>query len=400
MTQFANMVYPMLTLILKQHYLMSAARISVVLAIDSAALLLASYIGGKLADAFNRKKVIVVLDLVSASLYLTGALIPFSKVDIVLIILAGACQQAELASYNTLIDDFTNEETIDKGYSNFYLFFNIGAFASTALAGFLVTNYLRIVFIINSIGILSSTLLIAAALKVDKKTKPETGTKPETDTGFKPVLLALRTLPVLVIFLLVKALWEPIHNEYSYLVPMELDRILPEGGAEIYGTLVSFSCACVVLFTTLVTKLVHRYSVTAKIQLSNIAQGLGYVLVFVSVITDFIPLMYAGFLVYIVGEILDSVSYETYIMENTPDEYKGRMYGIFSMTLKISVMIFNLLLGFLYDKSPYIAWAFMAAAVTGTVVLTCWLRIAESRKGTEDRSNGTRQDMSQGQIDA
>ena len=254
MTQFANMVAPMLTLILQQQLSLSATSISYVVAINYVALVIASYYGGKIADFYVRKWNIVFCDIISIVLFLIGGLIKFSWITIVLIILGGSFQQMELASYNTLVADYTKEEERDKAYSTFYLFFNIGLFLSTAISGFLITKYMHLVFLMNALGILLSSLVIwlfLPAKKVEKVDKAEDEEK---------MLVGIRTIiksPALFVYLIMMCVWESIHNEYTYLVPLEINRAFTSNQTELYGVLVSFSCLVVVTLTTITANILH-----------------------------------------------------------------------------------------------------------------------------------------------
>ena len=382
MTQFANMVYPMLTIILQQKMGFSAKAIAVVLAIDSVALFLASFVGGKIADRFNKKMNIIVGDLISILLYITGAILPFSVATIALIIAGGFFQQMELASYNTLIAELTSDEERDRGFSLFYLCVNIGIFASTALSGFLIENHMRLVFSLNALGITISTLFIGFLLKYTPKTHRDEEGEEEKHT----VLSVFKQTPVLIWFLLMSCIFEGIHNEYSYLVPMEIDRVVTNGGTQIYGTLVSFSCLCVIALTTLITNLLHKYSNTVKLQLGNIFQMLGFGVFFAGVLLHMIPLFYAGFLLYIVGEICNSVSYEPYMVQLSPESCLGSMYGFFSIMLRAFCLVFNGLIGIAYDMDPNYAWGVMAVACILAMVFCSMMKTGKGKRTVSTES--------------
>ena len=77
-------------------------------------------------------------------------------------------QSMEWPAYNALVADITCSDDRERAYSLNYLGTNIGMILSPTIAGILYKNHLNLVFGINGISILSSTLLIYFFLKVKK----------------------------------------------------------------------------------------------------------------------------------------------------------------------------------------------------------------------------------------
>ena len=73
-TAMGSFIHPMLTLILKRKLNFDVTQITLILALSSILSLPASLIGGKLTDLIGRKKIIVVFDLITVSLYIKGYL--------------------------------------------------------------------------------------------------------------------------------------------------------------------------------------------------------------------------------------------------------------------------------------------------------------------------------------
>ena len=353
-TTFANMVEPMLTILLQKKFSLTAFQISLVLIIQSILLLIASILGGILADYCNRKYNIIICDSISAILFIICVMIPFSLCSVLLIILGGAFQHMELASYNTILDELVDEEDQDKGFALYFLFWTVGALFSSAIAGFFVVDYTKIIFITNGIGVLFSSSLILFFFKYTPKIIEKTHTNSK-GLGLK----VFKMQPILIWLLLAILIYEVVHNQYVYMLPMETNRIFNNNGPAIYGTMISVGSIFAVLLTTIITNIVHKKTHIFKLQLANFAQGLGFLTILIGCITIKIPFFYIGFLIFTVGEIFSNISYTPYLMSKTPDEYKGRINGIFSTTFKISAIIFNPLIGVLYDKNPYYSWGLM-----------------------------------------
>ncbi len=101
-TNLGSMVWPVMTLILSQKLGFSATGISYFFIISGVLLLPASLIGGRLADRFNKKRIIVCCDCVSILCYLICAVLPLKWGTVCLLILAAAIQNIEYRSYDAL----------------------------------------------------------------------------------------------------------------------------------------------------------------------------------------------------------------------------------------------------------------------------------------------------------
>ncbi|MBQ9385005.1 MAG: MFS transporter, partial [Ruminiclostridium sp.] len=89
-TNLGSMIWPVMTMILSQKLDLSASAISYYFVAGSLIMLPANLIGGKLADRFNKKWVIVFCDAVSVALYIICGFIPMSVATVVLFVVAGA----------------------------------------------------------------------------------------------------------------------------------------------------------------------------------------------------------------------------------------------------------------------------------------------------------------------
>ena len=159
-TNMGSMVWPMMTLILDRKMGMSAGNIALLLMLGSIICMPANLLGGRLADKVNKKKIILVGDIVSVTCYIVCGLIPLSYVTIGLIMLASVFQSIEGPAYSALIADITPTKDREKAYSLLYLGANIGLMVSPTLSGILFKDYLWLAFIISGVAIGCSTLLI------------------------------------------------------------------------------------------------------------------------------------------------------------------------------------------------------------------------------------------------
>ena len=145
-TNLGAMVWPMLTMIMSQKLGMDASTIAVVMVLAGIVMVPANVFGGKLADRFNKKKIIVYFDILSIICYITCGLVPLSYITIGLFFIAGIGQNLEGPSYNALLADLSTTADREKAYSLMYLGGNLGLVLSPTIAGLLFKNYLWLSF--------------------------------------------------------------------------------------------------------------------------------------------------------------------------------------------------------------------------------------------------------------
>lgn len=159
-TNLGSMIWPVMTLILNQKMGLTAANVALLMIIVGAVQMPLSLLGGKWADQYNKKNLIVLMDMISVIFYVICAILPLSWFSLILLFTAAGLQGMENPSYNALIADITKTVDRDRAYSLSYLGMNIGLVASPTIAGLLFTNYLWLSFLISGIAIGTSTILI------------------------------------------------------------------------------------------------------------------------------------------------------------------------------------------------------------------------------------------------
>ena len=120
-TNLGAMVWPMLTLIMSQKLGMDASTIALVMVLAGIVMVPANMFGGKLADKYNKKKIIVAFDIVSVICYIVCGIVPLSFTTIGLFFIAGIGQNLEGPSYNALLADLSTTADREKAYSLMYL---------------------------------------------------------------------------------------------------------------------------------------------------------------------------------------------------------------------------------------------------------------------------------------
>ena len=278
-TNLGSMVWPVMTLVLSQKLGFSAAEISYFFIGSGILMLPANLIGGKLADRFNKKWLIVICDGVSIICYVICALIPLGIGTVILFIAAGVFQSMEYPAYDALFADLSTTKDRERAFSLEYLGANLGLVLSPTIAGLLFKDFLWLSFLISGISIAVSTVLIAVLIKditpvEDESEEAEYQEKKEGVGVFR----VIRENPLLLIYIIGAALYYAAYGQYGYIMPLDMASVHGDNGAVIFGTVSSLNCIIVVICTPLITKIFSKLRDTGKILTGRILVFSGYMI--------------------------------------------------------------------------------------------------------------------------
>ena len=261
-TAMGSFVWPMLTFFLTTKLGLSDGMSTLLIATASVLSFPAALLGGKLADRFSRRSIILLFDCITVSFYLLAAVLPLSIGTAVILFLAGLFQTIESPAYDALNADYSTSRQREKAYSLSYLGFNLGYIVGASVAGLLFERFVRLAFCINGLAIFISTVLILFfvhkknAITEDAADLSESYSEYEQPIDEKtPVLTVLRQRPVLIGMLLIGCLASMPSSLMGLLLPLQLKDTLGEAGATLYGYLNSLNGFVVIVFTPILTVL-------------------------------------------------------------------------------------------------------------------------------------------------
>lgn len=331
-TAMGSFVWPMLTFFLTAKLGLSDGKATMLIATASIISLPAALIGGKLADRFSRKNIILLFDCITVSLYLLAAVLPLTMGTAVILFLAALFQNIEHPAYDALNSDFSTTAQREKAYSLSYLGFNVGYIFGAGLAGVLFANYLRLAFCINALSIFTSTVLIfffvhpENAISQDEEHLLESYSEYEYPVDEKiSVLTVLRRRPVLLGMLLVGCFASMPSHMVGTLLPLQLKAAMGETGATIYGYLNSLNGFIVITFTPILTIALKRMTEIPK-SILGLLLFLGGICVFSTGVV--VPVLFAGMFVFTLGEVVTVLGNKPYNSRRIPASHRGRVGGI------------------------------------------------------------------------
>lgn len=371
-TSMGSMVWPMMLLILRVKMNMAPSTIAILIMAAGLAAIPMNLIGGKLADHFTRKNIIIVCDTISVAGFLFCAFHALDVTALTVFIIAGLLQGMEGPSYGALVADLVSSKDRERAYSLNYLGNNIGLIMAPTIGGLLFAKHLSLLFLINAIAIATSTIIIAIGLRNVKNTdsmQEETYEKPAQGS----TLMVLKKQPILFLYLLISGLSFAVYNQYMYLMPLDLAQFHGEQGAFLFGTMSSLNCLVVVVFTPWITRRFAHMHEPSKMILGQLCEFAGFVL-FVAGGAKPLPSGLA-IVVFTWGEIFLTLSADPYLTRRIPSSHRGRLLGVSVLVTTLLYAMIQPLVGFLYDGvGSFGAWIAVLSLLLLAIGLTLFLR--------------------------
>lgn len=385
-TAMGSFVWPMLTFFLKSKLGLSDGQATLLIATASVLSFPAALLGGKLADKFSRKSIIIVFDCLTVSFYLLAAILPLTLATAFMLFLAGLFQTIESPAYDALTSDYSTSVQRDKAYSLSYLGFNLGYIVGASVAGILFSNYVRLAFCINGLSIFVSTVLIIFfvhrknAVTENAQTMNESYSEYELPIDNKtPVIQIFKQRPVILYMLLVSCIASMPTSLMGILLPIQLDSILGEAGPTMYGYLNSLNGFVVIAFTPVFTVLLRKFTEIPKIITGLLLFVAGNALFSYKTVA---PVLFLGMFVFTLGEVISVLGSNPYTSRRVPASHRGRIGGISSVVHSVFSSATQYIISFMLiaTSSNYtLIWTVFGIFGIVAAVIYCILYIPDRR---------------------
>ena len=375
-TAMGSFVWPMLTFFLTTKLGLDDGTATLMIATASVLSFPAALLGGKLADRFSRKAIIIVFDCITVSMYLLAAILPMTLFTAILLFAAGLFQTIESPAYDALNADYSTSRQREKAYSLSYLGFNLGYIVGASVAGILFEKFVRLAFCINGLAIFVSTVLILFfvhkknAITEDAESLSESYSEYEQPIDEKiSVLAVLRQRPVLIGMLLIGCLASMPVSLMGLLLPLQLKDAMGEAGATLYGYLNSLNGFVVIVFTPILTVLLKKLTEIPKTIIGLILFLVGNL--FFSLGTG-ASMLFVGMFIFTLGEVIEVLGHNPYASRRVPASHRGRVGGISSVVHSVFSSLTQYLISFMLiaTESNYrLIWmVFMVCGLVGAVL--------------------------------
>lgn len=378
-TNMGAMIWPMLTLILSNKLKMNAGEIASVMICLGLVQLPVNMAGGKLADHYNKKSLIIICDVVTVICYLLAAACPISMKQIFLFFMASMFQVIEHPAYDALLADLTTSKDREKAYSLMYLGGNLGVVLAPSIGGFLFQNHLNLAYIIDGLTTLSSTILIFLFVKDIRTVKEEHENIYEAGKDRQSTWSILMSQKVVLLYLLCEFVYEFLYTQFNFLLPLNLESLYGAKGAVYFGLLTSLNGFVVIVGTPVLTRVFREFSDTSKLIL-------GQVLLFISMamyifVQGMIPMYFLSMILLTLGEIFSAISSYPYLTRRIPASHRGRFSSVSQLFKGTSKYSSQWMVGkVLGVKSMIFAWKSVAYMGILGCILYVILQKADKRE--------------------
>ena len=359
MTSMGSLIWPMLTLIMSEKLGLSGQMIGLYMMVFALIMIPCNLIGGKLADRFNKKHIIVTFDLIGNSLYLICAFIPISMNTLYIMAFASVLQQMEHPSYDALVADLTPTSQRQNAYSLNYLAFNLGLVLAPTIGGMLFNNYLNFAFLINGLADLSSTLLILFFIKNISYHHDEEAENSYEKGENGSLISVLRKRKLLIMLFAMSGISSLIYAQFNFLMPLHMEAAFVGTGAFKFGILTSINGLVVIIGTPIITKKFNQLMDVSLMFIGQLLEVLG--LACFIFLNHYFIVAIVGMIIFTTGEVFLAISTTPYLTKRIPSTHRGRILGLMNLITGLVGSLGNYGIGILVDNYSFtFIWQFIA----------------------------------------
>lgn len=361
-TAMGSFVWPMMTFLLTAKLGLSDGLATFLIAASGLVSLPAALLGGKLADKYSRKRIIILFDTFTVSLYVLAACLPIGYHTAVIVFFAGLFQTLESPAYDALNSDFSTTQQREKAFSLSYLGYNLGFIVGAAFSGLLFEKHTNLAFLLNGVSILVSTVLIGLFVHM-RNAVGESMDPEEAYSEYEQPVEAGRSIwsvlmdrKVLLLMLIIGCVSCMPNILVGILLPLQLKEQFGESGAATYGYLNSLNGFAVILFTPLLTMWLRRLTEIPKAAIGMLLFSGGMVLF---AMNSPMWILYAGMFIYTLGEVVSVLGSNPYTSRRIPASHRGRFGGmsnvVFSLFMSVTQFLISAILT-LTDSNYALLW--------------------------------------------
>lgn len=350
-TSMGAFIFPMLTLILTVKLGYSALYAGSLMAIVAILMLVGNIIGGKLADKFNRKKIIITLDVISVLFFYACAIFQPNEIMIYFLIASGFFATMEGPSFDALLADSTLPAERERVFSLAYIGFNLGFTFGAAMAGLLFTNLLSLAFVLDGTTTIISTFMIILMVKEYRQEDIKEEDKNEYENHIdesESIFKVLWKRKSLIYFISITILGAFMYQQWNFSLPLYMNHIFGKAdGPKFYGFVASINGAVVIVFTPIITYLLRKKYELQKMALAAFLMGISFLVIFRG---SYLYLFFIFIIIFTLAEVTSTVGQAPYMSRRVPGSHRGRLSSIGFIGYFIGGNVSTVICGWLIDS--------------------------------------------------
>jgi MFS family permease len=370
-------VHPLLTMILTVKLGFAENEAGTFITILMATQMPVLLIGGKLADKFGRRRLIVVFQFLGALTYIICGLVPISGITPYLIMAASYCFALTYPALEAVTMDLTSGEQRKEAYALLYMGLNLGFVFGPMIGGLMMDSNLPLLFIGDGISTIVSTVLIIVFIPETLPQKGENG-RPELEKYVDESLLSvLWKRKIIVVFALIMMVIQFVYSQWCFALPLQMETLF--GDTSSYGFIASFNGLLVIVLTPIVTPFIRR----TRALTGTLAGALMYAAAFAMlIIIKDLYLFYVSMFIFTLGEVIMTIDAGVFVAGMLPSSHRGRLDSIYNAITSTGRVMSPLAIGWVITASSLsFAWVVLTAtAVLGCTALLALIRSKSGKK--------------------
>lgn len=330
------------------------------------------YLSGLIADSYNKKRVIMVTNLVSVIFAFLFIFINEQRLWLVYILafILQSLNDIDVSSETAILPELVSKEELSYSNSIFSFLQSTSVFLSPAIGGVLYKLYgSNILFTINAISFLIAGVLFSL-IKYDFVKSDKAATRSGIiKSGIEGYKIFSRYSSVKTVFIIMSmfAVLGRFYETYKVAVSDILLNLNPEG-------IIYFSYALAVggLSVPFIVKVLSKKNHITLFTLSTVIIGIGYIIFGYSqsFIITFGILIILG-----LAQNLQGIYSSTIIQNSIPKEYLGRVFSFYKILLTLFAIIGLLIATPLYNL---IGIGNSFASISVILIILCVLNLKRS----------------------
>jgi len=375
-------VFPMLAFILTQKIGFTKGQAGSFITLLAISQVPGMLIGGKLVDSFGRKKIIVIFQGLGTICYLICAFLKPSIIIAIIIIIASSFYGMASPAFDAVSADLTTVKNRKGAFSLLYMGHNIGFSIASVVGGILYKKYLPLIFIGDAITTILSITLFAVFIKEtmnkqseEKQPLVQAINLEQDEEG--SVIKVLLKRPILLYFALIMFVYQFAYSQWGFTLPLQMGDVFGSNGAKFYGFLGAFNGAIVIIFTPIVTNLIHKLNPMRAMAYGGFLYAIAFgMLAFINNLYFY----FGSIFILTIGEIIIAINNGTFVANHTPASHRGRINSILPIITGSGFALGPVIMGsVMQSKGHVITWTIISLLVMVAGVLMIVLELKDKK---------------------
>jgi MFS family permease len=360
-------VLPFLAFYLTDELDLTPAFVGLVLATFGFGSIVATLLGGSLADRLGRRPVLLFSQVSTAATLVLLGLTTTPLAVLVLCGVLGLTSNTARPAFSAMMTDIVAADDRVRAFSLNYWAINLGFAIAPVLGGLLAKSGYLSLFLVDATTTLMFAVLVF--LRVPES-HPTLGAPRSTAAGSLVDVLRDR---VFLSFVLLTFGFAVVFMQHLSSLPVQMgdDGLTPAQ----YGTIIALNGALIVIVTVPLTRWLQRYPRSRVLAMSSAFLGLGFgATMWASTPTEYA----ATVVVWTVGEVIGAAVGPAIVADLSPPALRGRYQGVFGFSFAAAALVAPLVGGTVYDRlGGHVLWA--GCAVLCFVTAAGHLAVAPAR---------------------